>query len=87
MSRTNPNKPKNFSFLKCAEDFELAPGTYKIPQQTSSQYIVKFGFLYYFLASHENFLASWEPGSTKQSERIETITYFLLLNAAIEGEI
>lgn len=87
MSRTNPNKPKKFSFLKCAEDFELAPGVYKLPQTTSSQYVEKFGFLYHFLANTEDFLHSWEPGENKQSERIETITYFLLLNAAIEGEI
>ena len=87
MSLTNPNKPDNYSFLQCAEDFESSKENYKLPQQTCKQNVGMYGFLYHYTEQNEDFGASWPTTEKPNIERIETITYFLLLNAAIEGEI
>lgn len=87
MSKTNQNKPKGFSFLILAEDFELSTAMSKIPQQISTQQIPKLGgFLYEYTDTDiEMFSIGW--GTQNETQRIETVTYFLLFNAAIEGEI
>jgi hypothetical protein len=86
MSLTNPDKPDNFSFLQCAKDFYNSKERYKLPQATNTQFVEGCtGFLYHYLADNEDFMYSWQE--SKNNERIKTITYFLILNAAIEGEI
>lgn len=86
MSKTNQNKPKGFSFLLLAEDFELSTAMYKIPQQISSQQIPGCGgFLYEYTVEGEMFSVDWDIQD--EAQRVETITMFLLINAAIEGEI
>jgi hypothetical protein len=86
MSNTNPYKPDNFSILKCAKDFHNSKERYKLPQDANTQYVGGYpGFLYHYLTDVEDFMCSWPE--SKNNERNETITYFLILNAAIEGEI
>lgn len=87
MSTTNPDKPDNFSFLQCAKDFHESKEIYKLPQSTSKQPVICGVFLYEFTCYEESFIHSWKMGKKTNKERIKTITYFLLLNAAIEGEI
>ena len=87
MSLTNPNKPDNYSFLQCAKDFYESTELYKIPQSAHPTQFPSNGFLYEYLASREDFMHSWPDNTKSNEERIETITIFLLLNAAIEGEI
>ena len=85
MSLTNPFKPDNFSFLQCEKDFHESKEEHKLPQHTYKSYLADYGFLYEYTSANEDFLDSWPV--SKNKERIETITIFLLLNAAIEGEI
>ena len=85
MSLTNPLKPDNFSFLQCAKDFHESKDEHKLPQHTYKSFLANYGFMYEYTSADEDFLFSWL--ARKNKERIETITIFLLLNAAIEGEI
>jgi hypothetical protein len=87
MSITNPEKPDNYSFLQCAEDFFNSPMVYKIPQLTCTQLNqsgIEHGFLYEYTNGSESFTS----GNLLPSQKLtEHLTMFLLINAAIEGEI
>ena len=84
MSETNPIKPDDFSFAQCAEEFFICDAMYKIPQSVMPEFGSK-GFLYLYTEPEENFMFSFN--NLDEQVRIETITMFLLINAAIEGEI
>jgi len=88
MYLTNPAKPDDFSFLQCAKDFHNSKDTYKIPQTTLKQRVGSFGFLFEYTSNPSDWTTfSSGMNEFENNKRIETITYFLLLNAAIEGEI
>lgn len=85
MSITNPDKPDNFSFLQCAEDYFLIGGNIKIPQDVTPRNVANCGFMYEYMSGLEDFISL--DGKMFPPELSETITMFLLINAAIEGEI
>ena len=85
MSLTNPNKPDDFSFAQCAEDYFLLEGNIKIPQKVTYISTASCGFMYEYMTSLEDFTSL--DGKMFPPELNETITMFLLINAAIEGEI